>query len=560
MQGLTKQEGEVSDTARQAIFEALGGVGDYKKNPKGFTKHVGDVYITLRYQGVDAAMQGFEAALSKGILAGEKGERSAKLRPILEGLHKEQTAISKAISELHDANRAANKPANDDIVEALQSEVDAMREEHAKLKGERKFSPGWEKRLDLQLQIEVAAARLADMKAPDDRIAWVEEEWSVGKSAFKNGRYVEIALPVAGPRLTAFDMSSGQKVEVFSSVRSRTASTRSLDETGVQWLREGRIGTERIKFASDAAKKVGRGGFWKNMLDDSEKFAAGDVRGDWESSARLAGALARMFGDDAPPLAVLAEVFSAAGNRVGGRVYGGGIELAEHRAGFGLLSHESLHILQQRGVLSDDEMLALSAAGKRLAATDETIRRRLDAVDENGEKIYTGGALEWEYGALFAEHYTRASKAQRARLAGEELSVFARIVEWLEEAADILRSYFGDNTAKARLFMRRLSRGQVDVEGARTALERSQNIIRDKDGNMAVFYHGTPESFGKYRRGRVKVRDLAGDEDQRVDLGVHFGDEATASNNLERKAAMRPGMKKNIKRAYLSGKNGSNPV
>ena len=270
----------------------------------------------------------------------------------------------------------------------------------------------------------------------------------------------------------------------------------------------------------------------KAMRDGGENFAAGDVRGDWESSARLAAALARMFGDDAPPLAVLAEVFSSAGNRVGGRVYGGGIELAEHRAGFGLLSHESLHILQQRGVLSDDEMLALSAAGKRLAATDETIRRRLDAVDENGEKIYTGGALEWEYGALFAEHYTRASKAQRARLAGEELSVFARIVEWLEEAADILRSYFGDNTAKARLFMRRLSRGQVDVSGGRTALERSQNIIRDKDGNMAVFYHGTPESFEKYQRGRLNWRSLAGDEDQRVDLGVHFGDEATATGEI----------------------------
>ena len=485
LQGLVEQENEVAGSMRQAVYEALGGVGDHAQiKDWRQTNILEDVYRTLRFNGIDSAMREFEGALSKGDFAAEAGERSAKLRPVLENL----------FGELLDIIRKANKGAEGDArrMDSPSRLLDKRKEKFAK----------------------EAGAEIADLFG--------------GKQGGRlQSKINDILLEVERG-----DIDKAINSVIFRLPRSMKEETK-------------RARAEKIRPVLEE---------YRRKIDSDENLAAGDVRGDWESSARLAAALARMFGDDAPPLAVLAEVFSSAGNRVGGRVYGGGIELAEHRAGFGLLSHESLHILQQRGVLSDDEMLALSAAGKRLAATDETIRRRLDAVDENGEKIYTGGALEWEYGALFAEHYTRASKAQRARLAGEELSVFARIVEWLEEAADILRSYFGDNTAKARLFMRRLSRGQVDVEGARTALERSQNIIRDKDGNMAVFYHGTPESFGKYRRGRVKVRDLAGDEDQRVDLGVHFGDEATASNNWERKATGVPRAKRNIKQAYLSGK------
>ena len=97
----------------------------------------------------------------------------------------------------------------------------------------------------------------------------------------------------------------------------------------------------------------------------------------------------------------------------------------------------------------------------------------------------------------------------------------------------------------------------------RTASGMPKDILRGDDGNPTVFYHGTPATFDKFRRGRI-VNDEDGELDT-VDLGVHFAlDESTARTASSLKSLGSPLSRQDLKvnnpqqpeprRAYLRGK------
>ena len=141
-----------------------------------------------------------------------------------------------------------------------------------------------------------------------------------------------------------------------------------------------------------------------------------------------------------------------------------------------ILAHEGWHRLCKKGMVSTKEYLAVVNAGKSLALHNKDINDEILQKDSKGNYIYPKGPeRNNEYAALFVETYYENNKLARKHLTGAKIKITEKILGYIKDVSDIIKSRCGDSSARARLFLRRIERGIYEQEKTKIKKFSKQN-------------------------------------------------------------------------------------
>ena len=186
-----------------------------------------------------------------------------------------------------------------------------------------------------------------------------------------------------------------------------------------------------------------------------------EIKKDIEALPQLYAAAAK-FGLAAEKLSIINQLISMNDDEKFAGVYdkpSDHITLA--RGSLSSLAHEGLHRLHSKNLIPQREYKALIKAGKRLAQDykkrDEILRK-----DSAGRDIYPKGPRRnQEYAALFVEAYYENNKLARKNLMNEKINACEKILNYFQAATDIVKAHFGNDSAMARSFLRRVEKNQI---------------------------------------------------------------------------------------------------
>ena len=160
-----------------------------------------------------------------------------------------------------------------------------------------------------------------------------------------------------------------------------------------------------------------------------------------------------------------------AGDRRTGAYYParGTVQLAN--SSLATLAHEGLHHLATQGLIPARAYRALVAAGQQLAqrSGQETYLTQT----ARGHEVYPAGPdRDQEAAALFVENYYLASPRARKKLIGTRLTSLEKVLEYVVAVLDILAAGLGNQPARARAYLRRVSTGYAARYRARSSPRR----------------------------------------------------------------------------------------
>ena len=151
-------------------------------------------------------------------------------------------------------------------------------------------------------------------------------------------------------------------------------------------------------------------------------------------------------------------IIDSAGNRHTGTFspITGDITLAN--SSLSLLAHEGIHYMKTQGIIPRREYQALIKAGQELVAKDPLLQKYVEQVDSTGQPLYPPGDIRNnEFAALFAESYFNNDKIARTGLIDAKIPYFKKIIEYIKNVLDIIKSTLGNDIALARICLRKIS-------------------------------------------------------------------------------------------------------
>ena len=125
-----------------------------------------------------------------------------------------------------------------------------------------------------------------------------------------------------------------------------------------------------------------------------------------------------------------------------------------------VFAHEGIHYLKAQGLIPHREYQALISAGKDLVRKDPELQKYINQRHRNGKEIYPPGPIrDDEFAALFAEAYFENNKIARSSLIDDKISNFSRIIEYIKNVLNIIKTNLGDDVSLACVFLRKISLG-----------------------------------------------------------------------------------------------------